>query len=184
MATPCNSFQWFLPERATKNVYSFVDNIPYMGWSISPHADNQISQSGYISKNAAGTKRGETPESASHKFFCFCVWLAENWTGATFFSQSPSVVIQNLSNREITLDCQLKTAPSCQLAPSSTRVALETRLSILLFVRNDSMIVLIYSCFCSFCVFFPFFFFFFYRCTVLWRAGCGFRECTRSLSGQ
>ena len=74
-----------------------------------------------------------------HKFFCFCMWLAENWAGATFFSQSPSLVIQNLSNREITWDCQLKTALSCQLMPSSTTFSLETRLSILLFVRNDSM---------------------------------------------
>ena len=51
--------------KANKNVYSFVGNIPYMRLSIRTDADNHISQSGYRAKNAAGTKRGKTPESTS-----------------------------------------------------------------------------------------------------------------------
>ena len=190
VATPRNSFQCFLPERATKNVYYFVGNIRYMRWPIRTDADNQISQSGYIAKNAAGTKRGKTPESTSQLsqviLLLHVIGWELNWRDIfqliTKLSNTKSKQSQNHFRLSI------ETAPSCPLMPSSTTVSLETRLPFLLFVRNHSMhgnlkVPLIYSCFC-FCLFCLFFSFLFYRYTLVWRAGCGLRECMRSLSRQ
>ena len=55
-----------------------------------------------------GAKRGKTRAAKTHLVL---VWIPIGWeSGASFVSQSQSVVMQNQSKSEIAFDTQLKTA--------------------------------------------------------------------------